>query len=254
MIKEMIQSALSKLGLHLIKTKKGQPKTPFNYDGFVYDSIAPDANYAPWLNDTGFHGIYNEIKGNSLVDTYRIFELWELAGKAHALNNQAHFIEIGVWRGGSAAVVARKLQLVNAHVNLYLADTFTGVVKASSKDAFYGGGEHADTSQEIVENLICGIYKNYKILKGIFPDDTSHLIDAENRFCYCHIDVDVYESAKDIVNWIWDKMVTGGMIIFDDYGFHTCSGITRYVNEQKELQDRLIIHNLNGHAIMIKIK
>jgi O-methyltransferase len=70
---------------------------------------------------------------------------------------------------------------------------------------------------------------------------------------FCHIDVDVYQSAKDIVDWIWDKLVVGGIIVFDDYGFPTCTGVTKYVNEQDGKPDRLIIYNINGHAIMIKI-
>jgi hypothetical protein len=32
-----------------------------------------------------------------------------------------------------------------------------------------------------------------------------------------------------------------------------CEGITRFVNEQVPMPDRLVIHNLNGHAIVIKL-
>jgi O-methyltransferase len=49
-------------------------------------------------------------------------------------------------------------------------------------------------------------------------------------------------------------MVIGGIIVFDDYGFSGCGGITKYVNEERNKNDRLIIHNLNGHGIIIKIK
>jgi O-methyltransferase len=84
--------------------------------------------------------------------------------------------------------------------------------------------------------------------------DTSHLVPEGSRFGYCHIDVDVYNSASDVVDWIWEKLIPGGVIVFDDYGFHTCTGITQFVNEQKQKNDRLVIHNLNGHAIMIKVR
>ena len=66
--------------------------------------------------------------------------------------------------------------------------------------------------------------KNYRILEGIFPDQTAHQIPADERFRLCHIDVDVYDSAKDVVNWIWDRMVPGGLIIYDDYGFECVRG------------------------------
>ena len=119
----------------------------------------------------------------------------------------------------------------------------------------YVSGEHADTSRQIVEKLVDGMkLHNVEILQGIFPDETGHFIDKKIEFRLCHIDVDVYQSAKDVVDFIWDKMVSpGGIMVYDDYGFHTCDGITKYVEEQMLYKDRLVIHNLNGHAIIIKL-
>jgi O-methyltransferase len=42
--------------------------------------------------------------------------------------------------------------------------------------------------------------ENVIILQGIFPEQTSHLIDS-NSIKLCHIDVDVHDSAKDIFEW-----------------------------------------------------
>ena len=49
-------------------------------------------------------------------------------------------------------------------------------------------------------------------------------------------------------------MIIGGVIVFDDYGFHYCDGVTNYVNEQKNKSDRIVVHNLNGHAVIIKVR
>lgn len=253
MIAKAIKSIFSKTGIHVIKRTKHNGSTRFRIGDFQYDVVTPSANYAPWYGDPEFLNIYKEIKKNTLVDIYRCYELWKLAEKICKLDKSAHFIEIGVWKGGTAGIIGRKLALMNSNNDFYLADTFAGVAKASDKDTFYNGGEHADTSQEIVEQLISGKYKNYKILKGIFPDETAQLICSTNKFGFCHIDVDVYESARGIVDWIWEKTIIGGVIIFDDYGFHSCNGVTKYVDEQKEKTDRVVIHNLNGHAIMIKL-
>jgi O-methyltransferase len=48
------------------------------------------------------------------------------------------------------------------------------------------------------------------------------------------------------------RLVTGGFVVFDDYGFKGCEGVTRFVNEQRLKPDRLVLHNLSGHAIAIK--
>ncbi len=47
--------------------------------------------------------------------------------------------------------------------------------------------------------------------------------------------------------------LVGAIVIYDDYGYANCAGITRHVEEQRGKQDRIILHNLNGHAIIIKL-
>lgn len=253
MLRSLVQSILNKRGIRIIKPPLVNGSPRFNINELAYDVVTPSANYAPWQGDIEFMKIYDEIRHYTLVDIYRCYELWELAGQVHQINAKAAFLEVGVWRGGTAAIVGRKLAIHGSNTDFYLADTFSGVAKASGKDGYYTGGEHADTSQDLVETLLSDKYSNYQILKGIFPDDSAHLVKPDTKFGLCHIDVDVYESANGIVNWIWDKMMIGGIIVFDDYGFHYCDGITRFVNEQKNKPDRIALHNLNGHAIMIKL-
>jgi O-methyltransferase len=55
------------------------------------------------------------------------------------------------------------------------------------------------------------------------------------------------------VEWLWPRLVKGGIIVYDDYGFRGCEGIARFVDEQRRCPDRAIIHNLNGHGIAIKL-
>jgi O-methyltransferase len=221
-------------------------------EGSSYEAINPQANYAPWNKDKLFLQTYRAIKSNTFVDKYRCYELWTLVEQAKKLDGA--LIEVGVWRGGTGALIAKKASLCGINDRVYLCDTFRGVVKASERDSTYKGSEHADTSRQTVEKLVAALeLDNVKILEGIFPDQTAQLIE-EKRFRLCHIDVDVYDSAKDIVDWVWDKMVIGGIVIYDDYGFEGCDGIAKYVEEQIPNTDRLVIHNLNGHALIVKMK
>ncbi len=246
-LKETVKSALGNFGLHVRYAKK-QLRDMYP----DYEMVIPYGTYSPWNRDQAFTSIYQRVKHATLVDKYRCFELWRLVGEAAKLGRGA-FVEIGVWRGGTTALIAahaKKLGLTDA---VFACDTFTGVVKAGESDAFYYGGEHADTSQKAVEALLYDELKldNVKILTGVFPDDTGRFVD-DLEFRFCHIDVDVYQSAKDIVDWLWERMVPGGIIVYDDYGAFTCPGIARYVDEQLALTDRIVLHNLNGHAVVIK--
>jgi O-methyltransferase len=140
----------------------------------------------------------------------------------------------------------------DAACKLWLADTFSGVPRTESgRDTVYRGGEHADTTVEHVRSLLsrCGI-ENYELLVGVFPRDTAARIDHV-RFKLVHIDVDTYESAADVFHWAWPRMIDGSVAVFDDYGFRGCEGVTAFVNELDN-PDQLVVHNLNGHAIVFK--
>jgi O-methyltransferase len=217
------------------------------------EPLRPMATYAPWNKDKHFLEIYAAIDGYSLIDKFRLYELWTLVEQSQKLSGG--IIEVGAWRGGSAALLATKAKACGILAPVYICDTFTGVVKASDKDTEYEGGEHSDTSRALVEDFLSQKMRldNVKILQGIFPDDTGNLVENET-FRLCHIDVDTYQSACDVSRWIWPRLVVGGMIVHDDYGFRGTPGITQHVNEQLSCPDRLVLYNLNGHAIIIKIR
>ena len=248
-IKATIRRAANRFGVEITRI----PKTKSSSMTQEYGTVSPAATYSPWNKDNSFQAMFASIEGFTLVDKYRCFELWKLIEQIAKLKNGS-IIEIGVWRGGTGALIAKQAKNCGIEERVFLCDTFTGVVKAGVRDSAYKGGEHADTSRQAVEELILTRMNldNVEILEGIFPDQTGHRVEGM-QFRFCHIDVDVYQSAKDVVDWIWDKMVPGGIMVYDDYGFYGCDGITKYVEEQMMRKDRLVIHNLNGHAIILKL-
>jgi len=214
--------------------------------------IRPVPTYSPWRSDERFHAAYQLISPNTLVDLYRCYELWSLVAESAKLP-AGDFLEVGVWRGGTGCLIAKRAQLERIPGTVYLCDTFDGVVKAGSRDRHYEGGEHSDTSSDIVKALAQSLsVTNIEILKGIFPEATGHIVQ-DCSFRFCHIDVDVYESAKEVLEWVWPRLVAGGIVVFDDYGSLSTGGITELVNEQRAQADRLMLHNLNGHAVFIKL-
>lgn len=221
-----------------------------NVEGISHQIVVPSASYSPWIDDKEFLKIYAQIKNNTLVDIYRCYELYSFIMRNNSLSGA--ILEVGVWKGGTGCLLAKALNQVSSEDKTYLADTFEGVVKAGEKDSIYKGGEHSDTSEEIVKKLLSDTETlNTYILKGIFPDDIS-LPKEITQLRLCHIDVDTYDSALGVFKEIWPLIVRGGAVMFDDYGFWGCEGITRLCNEM-QLKDSSFIHNLNGHAIFIKL-
>lgn len=208
--------------------------------------ILPKSTLSPWFQDSEFLTAYKKLSNHTLVDIYRCYELYALTKQFK--NVEGIILEVGTWKGGTAAL----LSLAEAG-EVYTCDTFSGVVKASESDNFYGGGEHSDTSRGLVEKLLSELnVDNCHILEGIFPDESSDQL-PDSPIKLCHIDVDTYASAKDVVDFVWPRMISSGILLFDDFGFSKMAGITKLVYElQATLDNATVIHNLNGHALIIK--
>ncbi len=212
----------------------------------LHSRLRPGATYSPWLSDQAFLKAYEAARDSTLVDIYRCYELWDLAGQAASV--EGSILEGGVWRGGTGCLLA----LAAPAKTVNLADTFTGVVKTGERDTRYVGGEHADVSEPAVRQLLetAGV-TNARLLRGVFPDETA--AEVSGPVALLHVDVDVYQSGKDVVRWALPRLPVGAAIVFDDYGFLGCEGITRLVHELREvLAGFAFIHNLNGHAFFIR--
>jgi O-methyltransferase len=217
---------------------------------YAYQSVIRNQAYAPWITDPDFRAVHEVARLHTLVDVARCYELWDMVHNLRSV--QGAVVEVGVWRGGTGAILARALERTKPQATIYLCDTFRGVVKANSYDAVYRGGEHADTSLEHVDCLLRSLsIQNAALLEGSFPEDTGERIPA-GPVALCHIDVDVYQSARDTVEWVEPRLAKGGAIVFDDYGFPACAGVTRLVHELKSTGLWTSIYNLNGHAILFK--
>jgi O-methyltransferase len=247
-IKLRVKSALAKAGYEVRRV----PPVRSRVSGTAHSRVSPHATYSPWLTDAEFRDVYDIVQPHTLVDQYRCYELWALVGEASKVAG-GDVIEVGVWRGGSGCLMARRCQLLGIPAEVHLCENFEGMVKTSQVDGEFVGGELADTSDMAVAKLASRCHlTNVRIWKGIFPEETGRFLERQ-RFRLCHIDVGVYQSAKDAFAWLWGRVVVGGVVVFDDYGFADSVGITRLVEEERGKRDRLVVHNLNGHAVIVKI-
>lgn len=210
----------------------------------------PISTYAPWQADPDFRRVHQAIRRHTLVDEWRCHELWSLVAELRDVPGD--ILEVGVWRGGTGALLAASASKHGLDGTVFLCDTWHGVVKTGEIDTYYRDGKHDDASRETVERLVERLrLRNVELLAGVFPDETGARI-ADHTFRLCHCDVDVYLSAADVLEWVWPRLSAGGVVVFDDYGFPACPGVTRLVDEQRGLPDRLVLHNLNGHGVIVK--
>lgn len=92
-------------------------------------------------------------------------------------------------------------------------------------------GEHSIELDEINKIMEYKKLKNYEFVKGdINKTIPQYCIDNEHlKIALLHIDTDVYEPAVTILENMYNKVVRGGIIMFDDYA--TFPGETKAVDE-----------------------
>ena len=74
-------------------------------------------------------------------------------------------------------------------------------------------------------------FQNISLIKGLIPDTFFEyfLAHPATQIALLHIDVDVYETTKACLDNLYERVVKGGIIVFDDYG--QVEGATKAVNE-----------------------
>ncbi len=249
----LLNKWLNRLGYTLVRFDGNRSPTTLSSHlnvTYAYEDVLITDGYAPWALDDEFLRVWKQAGKQTLVDVYRAYELYQLVRESRGTAGDV--LEVGVWRGGTGAVLGAAANRWRPDAKIWLCDTFRGVVKTGQFDASYRGGEHADAARADVDSLVSALgLRNVTVLEGVFPDDTGMLI-ADRRISFCHVDVDAYQSAADVIRWAAERMERGGMLVFDDYGFSSCKGVTRCVHELRETGNWLFIHNLNKHAILIR--
>jgi O-methyltransferase len=176
-----------------------------------------------WQNDQTFIKYYNEIENVSLVSPYRCFYLYQFAKNANSLKGQ--FAQVGVYRGGSAKMISF---VKEKSKKLYLFDTFTGLPKTNPRIDGYKQGKFSDTSLDEVQALFSKD-NTVEVVAGLFPDSGKCI--KNEKFAFVYIDVDLYKSNYESLDFFYKRMVPGGVIIFDDYDWRYCSGIKKSVQD-----------------------
>jgi O-methyltransferase len=149
---------------------------------------------------------------------------------------EGDFVECGVWRGGSMmAVASMLLALGDRSRRLYLYDTYDGMTQPTEKDIEFSGkraetllasSDKADEASvwcyaplEAVKKVVLGTgYDPSKVnfVQGRVEDTIPGV--APERIALLRLDTDWYESTRHELVHLYPRLVTGGVLIIDDYG------------------------------------
>jgi hypothetical protein len=201
-------------------------------------------NNADFLKDNFFLEAYRKGKSTDLG----MFKDVEFHWRAHVLcwfasnatKIRGDFVECGVNTGMYARTIIHYTDFVNLPKTFYLLDTFCGLdEKYSSPEEMRYDKNMGYKNQKNLYEHVCSIFKpfnNVKIIKGAVPETLTQVKSEEIAFL--SIDMNCVHPEIAALEFFWDKIVKGGIIILDDYGY------PGHENQKKAHDDFANKHNV----------
>lgn len=178
----------------------------------------------------------------TLLDIHRITVIMSALVQTRHL--EGDIAEVGVYKGG----VAYYLSKLSHGKRVFLFDTFEGIPMSGEFDK-HPIGDFSDTDYEEVKQYFTDNPKA-TLVKGIFPASSIGTIQDYDKFSFVHLDADQYQSTLDSLNFFYDKMVVGGVIILDDY--HYLKGVDKAIEEFLKDKPEKEIQSANMQCFIVK--
>ncbi len=139
-------------------------------------------------------------------------------------------VELGVFKGGSIIQFATFRELLENErsrkiIGFDIFGEFPQTEKLESDKEFVNkwNKQHMGeflSREDIYKSLEVKDIHNVELVKGDICQTLDEYLEGNPhmRISFLHIDTDVYEPAKAGLEKLFDKVVRGGVIVFDDYG------------------------------------
>lgn len=219
-IRDPILRALRKFGYNLVRV---EPSAPLGSTD-IPDAECYEPFFRPWLRDDEFKEVYGLVAPSTIVSIDRCYILWTLARQA--LNTPGDFVECGVYRGGTARLLAEVISRYGRGRRLHLFDTFGGMPETGDND-LHSPGDFGDTSMGSVAGTV-GHSSMVLYHAGEMPSTFEGF--GETLIAFAHVDVDLFQSVLDCCTFVYPRLAAGGVMVFDDYGFASCPGARKAVD------------------------
>lgn len=164
----------------------------------------------------------------------RHYVLHQLLKRVIFLNG--NIAECGCFKGLSAHQIAAICRNNNFKNKFFIFDSFEGLSRFDSEDISVHNSktdfvkrqkEFSCPMGQVKNNLKEFDFIDYK--EGWIPSRFDEV--KEERFSFVHIDVDMYQPIKDCIDFFYPRLLEGGIMVFDDYGYLGFPGAKKAVDE-----------------------
>jgi O-methyltransferase len=165
----------------------------------------------------------------------RMYALYKAVDYVITNDIAGDFVECGVWRGGSAMLMASALKEAgHTDRHLWLYDTFAGMTEPTERDVS-PAGDHArsrfDRQQRHGYNAWCYApldEVSANLLNTGYPPELLHFVRGRvedtlpalgpEKIALLRLDTDWYESTRHELEHLYPRLARRGVLILDDYG------------------------------------
>jgi O-methyltransferase len=161
------------------------------------------------------------IRRNTMVGPERIQTLSRLAQRIEAEQIPGDVVECGVYKGGTAAILARLATRSRLPRTVWLFDSFQGMPAATASDGpeareWVGKLSSSPRSVQQLLRRVGADISRVRIVPGLF-EETFPTVQIP-QIALLNIDADWYESVKLCFEKFYDAVAPGGFVSIDDYG------------------------------------
>jgi len=166
------------------------------------------------------------------------------------------FIECGVNTGIFSAAICSYIDFNRyPDKHFYLLDTFAGFPADQLTPDEVAGGTGLPVSHEYFDSYdlvraTFAEYPNVVLVRGRVPD-TLPLVPS-TRIAYLCIDMNAVVPEREALEYFWDKVVPGGVVLLDDYGFAMHGAQRRSFDDFARARGIHIFSMPTGHGLIIK--
>jgi O-methyltransferase len=190
----------------------------------------------------------------------RFFMLYQMARDACRKAPDLDFVECGCFNGRSTYLTARILQQNGFTGTMHVFDSFEGLspFTAADESESYSAAEQkafirkhfAADLDKVMQRL--APFRFVRFYPGWIPERFHEV--ADRRFAFLALDVDLYEPTRDSLQFFFPRLVDGGAVFLDDYGFHrSFPGARKAVDEYlSNVPHRHLLRMPFGSALIIK--
>lgn len=201
-----------------------------------------------WLKDYSFNAYLAKFGEENGFNKERRWTVRQLLRLIDAVPGDT--AECGVFEGAGSYLICRA-NAANSHFKRqhHIFDSFEGLSTPATIDGQYWHKGDMSRGESLVRSKLAE-FDAYELYKGWIPTRFEEV--KEKRFAFVHIDVDLYQPTLDSLSFFYERMNPGGIILCDDYGFTTCPGATKAVDEHLSDKPEKMIFLPDGGGLLIK--